>query len=137
MRSSDCNGRRNGVLSRVHELTQPFPIPPLEQARDEQLVDAKGLMLQRHSILQLEDTVEKMVGQIALLETGIAQADDRAADAARRASDERRDRLLVAIGVAQANWGFRSLPASAFAAFGALNSGTSNPLACRWPTNLS
>ena len=101
---------------------------PTEQALYEQFVEAKGLVLQREYFLGLEDTIEKLMRDIATLETGIAEADDRAADAVRRASDERRDRLLVAIGVVQTTGVFAAF-ASVFAAFGALSGGGSEGLA--------
>lgn len=93
---------------------------PTERALFQQFIEAKGLVIQRDYFVQLEETMEKMVREIAVLETGISEADDRAAENRRHVSDERRDRLLVTIGVVQTTGVFAAF-ASVFAAIAALN----------------
>lgn len=97
---------------------------PTERALFEQFSDARGLTVQREYFLGIDDTMEKSVREIALLEAGIAEAAERTAEQARRADEQarqiddgRRNNLLVAIGVVQATGVFAAF-AAVFATFG-------------------
>jgi len=120
--SDELTRIQNRRIRVAHYIPNLFRYPT-ERSLYDMFAEARGLRIQRQYFTELEVTMERMVQEVSQLKTAIAEASDRDSERDRKVADERRNNLLVAIGVAQATGVFAGF-ASVFATIAAIDDDT-------------